>query len=185
MDLPLGAGRLATPMLVGSTLMCLESFPEQAARVRADRSLVPTMLEETMRFVSPGNQTARATNREVEIGGKTIPKDQLVMLWMGPANRDPRGFTDPNSYDVTRNPNPHVGFGRGSYYCMGAQMLEAYPMVPLFTTMNLGIAVMSYCGALYLGLLGDREHWRDMDVLVRGVEDSFSELSALALSEVA
>ena len=70
-------------------------------------------------------------------------------------------------------------------YCMGAQMLEAYPMVPLFTNMNLGIAVMSYCGALYLGLLGDREHWRDMDVLVRGVEDSFSELSALALSEVA
>ena len=70
-------------------------------------------------------------------------------------------------------------------YCMGAQMLEAYPMVPLFTNMNLGIAVMSYCGALYLGLLGDREHWRDMDVLVRGIEDSFSELSALALSEVA
>ena len=120
----LGAGRLATPMLVGSALMCLESFPEQAELVRADRSLVGSMLEETMRFVSPGNQSARATNREVVIGGKTIPPDQLVMLWIGPANRDPRAFTDPDNFDVTRNPNPHLGFGKGSYYCMGAQMVR-------------------------------------------------------------
>jgi cytochrome P450 len=120
----LGAGRLATPMLVGSALMCLESFPEQAARVRADRSLVPSMLEETMRFLSPGNQSARATNLDVELGGKKIPKDQLVILWIGAANRDARAFTDPDFYDVTRNPNPHLGFGRGSYYCMGAHMVR-------------------------------------------------------------
>jgi cytochrome P450 len=120
----LGAGRLATPMLVGSALMCLESFPEQGARVRADRSLIPSMLEETMRFLSPGNQSSRATNRGVELGGKKIPKDQLVILWLGPANRDPRGFAEPNVYDVTRNPNQHLGFGRGAYYCMGAQMVR-------------------------------------------------------------
>lgn len=120
----LGAGRLATPMLIGNALMCLESFPKQAARVRADRSLIAPMLEETMRFVSPGNQSARATNKDVELGGKKIPKDQLVVLWLGPANRDPRGFTEPNTYDVTRDPNPHLGFGRGAYYCMGAQMVR-------------------------------------------------------------
>jgi cytochrome P450 len=120
----LGAGRLATPMLVGSALMCLESFPEQGARVRADRSLIPSMLEETMRFLSPGNQSSRATNRDVELGGKKIPRDRLVILWLGPANRDPRGFTEPNVYDVTRNPNHHLGFGRGAYYCMGAQMVR-------------------------------------------------------------
>lgn len=120
----LGAGRLATPMLVGNAVMCLESFPDQAALVHADRSLVASMLEETMRFVSPGNQSARATNRDVEVGGKKIPKDQLVMLWLGPGNRDPRGFADPDRYDVTRNPNPHLGFGHGHYYCMGAQMVR-------------------------------------------------------------
>lgn len=120
----LGAGRLATPMLVGNALMCLDSFPDQAALVRADRSLIPGMLEETMRFVSPGNQSARATNRDVVLAGRQIPKDQLVLLWIGTGNRDPRGFTNPDTFDVTRNPNPHLGFGRGSYYCMGAQMVR-------------------------------------------------------------
>lgn len=120
----LGAGRLATPMLIGNTLLCLESFPEQGERVRANPSLVPSMLEETMRFLSPGNISSRATNVELEVGGTKIPKDQLVMLWFGPANRDPRQFTDPDSYDVCRNPNPHLGFGRGTYYCVGAQMVR-------------------------------------------------------------
>ena len=132
----LGAGRLATPMLIGSALMCLESFPEQAARVRADRSLVPGMLEETMRFMSPGNQSARATNRPVELGGKQIPQDQLVMLWIGPGNRDPRAFTDPDTFDVTRNPNNHLGFGRGSYYCMGAQMVRMETRIMFNTLMD-------------------------------------------------
>ena len=120
----LGAGRLSTPMLIGNTLVCLESFPDQAARVRADRSLVPSLLEESMRFMSPGNMSFRATNAESELGGVTIPKDQLVMLWFGAANRDPRQFTNPDVFDAGRNPNAHLGFGRGAYYCVGAQLVR-------------------------------------------------------------
>jgi len=120
----LGAGRLATPMLIGNALMCLESFPDQAAMVRADRSLVGPMIEETMRFMSPGNQSARATNLDVVVDGTKIPKDQFVVLWLGPANRDPRAFADPNRFDLTRDPNPHLGFGYGAYYCMGAQLVR-------------------------------------------------------------
>jgi cytochrome P450 len=120
----LGAGRLATPMLIGNALLCLESYPDQAARVRADRSLVPALVEETMRFLSPGNISSRATNVDVRLGGKRIPKDQLVMLWFGPANRDPRVFANPDTFDISRNPNPHLGFGRGTYYCVGAQMVR-------------------------------------------------------------
>ncbi|HEU5471978.1 MAG TPA: cytochrome P450 [Actinophytocola sp.] len=120
----LGAGRLATPMLSGNALLCLESFPDQAALVRADRSLVPGMLEESMRFVTPANVSFRATNVDVRLGGHRIAKDQLVMLWFGAANRDPRQFTDPDEFDVLRNPNPHLGFGRGAYYCVGAQLVR-------------------------------------------------------------
>jgi WS/DGAT/MGAT family acyltransferase len=65
-------------------------------------------------------------------------------------------------------------------YCMGARMLEAYPMVPLARNLNLGVAILSYCGQLHLGLLGDRDLWPDLDVLEAGIEDSFSELTKLA-----
>jgi cytochrome P450 len=131
----LGAGRLATPMLLGNAVLCLESFPDQAAKVRADRSLVPSMLEETMRFISPGNMASRATNTDVVLAGHEIPQDSLVMLWFGPGNRDPRQFEHPDTFDVTRSPNAHLGFGRGTYYCIGAQMvrLETRIMFDLVT----------------------------------------------------
>lgn len=120
----LGAGHLSTPLLMGNTMLCLESFPEQARRVRADRSLVPSMLEETMRFLTPAAASYRATNTEVELAGRRIPKDTLLRLWFGPANRDPRRFTDPDVYDVSRHPNPHLGFGHGDHYCLGRRMIR-------------------------------------------------------------
>jgi len=120
----LGAGHLATPLLIGNTMLCLESYPDQAARVRADRSLVPTLLDETMRFLTPGNATYRATLADVEVVGQKIPKDQMIRVEIGAANRDPRQFTDPNTFDASRSPNPHLGFGRGAHYCLGAQMIR-------------------------------------------------------------
>jgi len=65
-------------------------------------------------------------------------------------------------------------------YCMGARMLEAYPMVPLARNLNLGVAILSYCGQLHLGLLGDRDLWPDLDVLEAGIDDAFSEMAKLA-----
>jgi cytochrome P450 len=120
----LGAGHLATPLLIGNTMLCLESFPEQAARVRADRSLIPSLLEETMRFLSPGNATYRASLADTVVGGKEIPTDQMIRVELGAANRDPRAFTDPDTFDASRNPNPHLGFGRGAHYCIGGQLIR-------------------------------------------------------------
>lgn len=120
----LGAGHLATPLLIGNTMLCLESYPEQAARVRADRSLVPTLLDETMRFLTPVNATFRATTADVELAGYRIPKNQLVRLTFPTANRDPRRFTDPDTFDASRNPNPHLGFSYGDHYCLGRQMIR-------------------------------------------------------------
>ena len=69
-------------------------------------------------------------------------------------------------------------------YCMGARMLEAYPMVPLARNLNLGVAILSYCGQLHLGLLGDRDLWPDLDVLEAGIDDSFAELTKLAAGQL-
>ncbi|MFI2782758.1 cytochrome P450 [Streptomyces sp. ALB3] len=118
----LGAGHLTSPILIGNTMLCLESFPEQAAKVRADRGLVPGMFEEVMRYFTPATTTYRATETDVEIAGVGIPRDRMVSLQLGAANRDPRQFTDPDVFDVTRAPNQHLGYGRGAHYCIGAAM---------------------------------------------------------------
>ncbi|WP_330299320.1 cytochrome P450 [Streptomyces sp. NBC_00503] len=120
----LGAGHLATPLLIGNTMLCLESFPEQAEKVKADHSLIPGMLEESMRFLTPGAVSYRATIADVELGGKQIPKDSLIRVFLGAANRDPLQFPNPDEFDVTRSPNAHLGFGRGSHYCVGGQMVR-------------------------------------------------------------
>jgi cytochrome P450 len=120
----LGAGHLATPLLIGNTVLCLESFPDQAARVRANRTLIPTLLDETMRFLTPANATFRATTADVELAGRKIPRDQLVRVTLPTANRDPRQFADPEEFDAARSPNLHVGFGYGHHYCLGRQMIR-------------------------------------------------------------
>ena len=67
-------------------------------------------------------------------------------------------------------------------YCLGARMLEAYPLVPLSTNMNLGVAILSYCGQLHFGLLADRDRWPDLSLLEAGIDDAFAELRKLAAS---
>jgi cytochrome P450 len=116
------AGHITTTMLLGNTILCLDRNPGQAARVRADRSLVPSAIEESLRFFTPFAAMARVTNTEVELAGHTIGADEFVMVWVAAANRDPRQFTDPDSYLVERDPNPHLAFGRGIHFCIGAPL---------------------------------------------------------------
>ncbi|GLF99150.1 cytochrome P450 [Streptomyces yaizuensis] len=116
------AGYLTTTMLIGNTVLCLDNYPEQAAKVRADRSLVPGLLEESMRYLSPVAATYRATTREVEVAGQRMEPGKMVLVWYGAANRDERQFTDPHAFDVTRERNAHLGFGRGIHFCLGAPL---------------------------------------------------------------
>ncbi|EFL27928.1 cytochrome P450 superfamily protein [Streptomyces himastatinicus ATCC 53653] len=124
-------GHITTTMTLGNTVLCLDADPEVAAKVRADRSLVPGAIEEALRVLSPSAALARGTSREVEVAGTVIPKDQIVMLWLGAGNRDPRQFTDPEVYDPTRDPNPHFGFGRGIHFCLGAPLARLEGRVAL------------------------------------------------------
>jgi cytochrome P450 len=116
------AGHITTTMLLGNTVLCLDAHPEQAARVRADRSMVPTAIEESLRFLSPFATLARVTTRDVEIGGNAVPADQLLLVWVAAANRDAREFARPHVFDPTRDPNPHLAFGRGIHFCIGAPL---------------------------------------------------------------
>ncbi|MEV1170365.1 cytochrome P450 [Nonomuraea sp. NPDC049784] len=125
------AGHITTTMLLGNTVLCLDAFPEQQDKVRADRASIPDVIEESLRFLTPFAALGRATTREVEIGGVTIPADQILMAWLGAANRDPRQFPDPDVFDPGRDPNPHLGFGRGIHFCLGAPLARLEGRVAL------------------------------------------------------
>ncbi|MBP2337317.1 cytochrome P450 [Saccharothrix coeruleofusca] len=119
-DVLLLAGHVTTTMLLGNTVLCLDSHPDEFARVRADRSRLPDVIEESLRYLPPFAVTARASTAEAEVGGVVIPPDQLVMVWLGAANRDPRVFDAPAEFRPGRDPNPHLTFSRGIHYCIGA-----------------------------------------------------------------
>ncbi|MET9022496.1 cytochrome P450 [Actinopolymorpha sp. NPDC004070] len=125
------AGHITTTMLLGNTVLCLDAHPDAAARVRADRSLVPAAIEESLRFLSPFAALARVPTTDVELGGSPIPAGQMVMVVLAAANRDPRQFTDPNVFDPARDPNPHLAFGRGIHFCIGAPLARLEGRVAL------------------------------------------------------
>ncbi|MEV0614484.1 cytochrome P450 [Nonomuraea sp. NPDC050404] len=125
------AGHITTTMLLGSTVLCLDAYPGQQDRARADRGTIPDVIEESLRLMTPFAALGRATTRDVELGGVTIPADQMVMCWLAAANRDPRQFPDPDSFDPGRDPNPHLGFGRGIHFCLGAPLARLEGRVAL------------------------------------------------------
>ncbi|MBT2225183.1 cytochrome P450 [Nonomuraea sp. NEAU-A123] len=125
------AGHITTTMLLGNTVLCLDAFPAQQDKVRADRASIPAVIEESLRLLTPFAALGRATMREVELGGVTIPADQIVMCWLAMANRDPRQFPDPEVFDPDRDPNPHLAFGRGIHFCLGAPLARLEGRVAL------------------------------------------------------
>jgi cytochrome P450 len=121
------AGHLTTSATIGNMTLCLDAHPEQLARVRANPDLIPGAVEETLRYAGPLVGSARATAADTELAGVKIPKKSLVRLWLGASGRDERVFDRPHEFDPGRDPNPHLGFGRGFHVCIGAPLarLEA------------------------------------------------------------
>jgi cytochrome P450 len=126
-QLLLAAGAETTTNLIDNTLICLADHPDQWARLRAQPGLLPSALEEVLRYRSPAQALFRATKHDVELGGKTIPAGKMVLAVAGAANRDPRQFAEPDRFDIARDPNPHLAFGHGIHFCLGAPLsrLEA------------------------------------------------------------
>lgn len=117
------AGYETTVNLIGNGTLALLRNPSQLAALRADLSLMPTAVEEFLRFESPLNTaTTRFTTKAVRIGGVEIPAGQLVVVSLLGANHDARRYGDPDRLDVTRRPNPHLAFGHGIHHCLGAPL---------------------------------------------------------------
>ena len=100
----------------------LHRAPRPARPGAGTLDLLPSAVEEVLRFRSPLQWMYRLTRREVELHGQTIPAGKLVLTMFGSANRDPLQFPDPDRFDVTRDPNPHLAFGHGPHFCLGAPL---------------------------------------------------------------
>lgn len=115
-------GQETTTNLIGNGLLTLVRNPDQFERLRNDLSLVPTAVEELLRFESPSQHTARICPEDTEIGGELIRKGQAVIAVMGAGNRDPERFPDPDRLDLARTDNRHLAFGWASHFCFGAPL---------------------------------------------------------------
>ena len=116
------AGHETTVNLIGNGMLALIQHPEQYAQLREAPALIGTAVEELLRFDSPVQLTGRIASEPLEIGGQLIEAGQWVLPLLGAANRDPQQFAQPERLDLTRNPNPHLGFGRGIHFCLGAPL---------------------------------------------------------------
>jgi cytochrome P450 len=116
------AGAETTRNAVGGGMLALAEHPGQFAALRADPSLLPTAVEEMVRWTSPSPSKRRTATRDVELAGCGIEAGQKVQIWEGSANRDGAAFDNPDVFDICRKPNPHLGFGQGVHYCLGANL---------------------------------------------------------------
>jgi cytochrome P450 len=126
-QLLLSAGTETTTNLINNALLCLLEHPDQFARLRAEPRLLPSALEEVLRYRTPVQMVFRATKGDVALHGQVIPAGKLVLVMIGSANRDATKFQDADRFDITRDPNPHIAFGHGIHFCLGAALsrLEA------------------------------------------------------------
>jgi cytochrome P450 len=118
------AGNETTTNLISNMALALGRHPEQRARVVADPALVPSAVEEVMRYDSPVQATVRVPAVDVELAGAHVAAGEMVFVLLGAANRDPARFDQPGRLDVSRAPNPHLGFGHGIHFCLGAALAK-------------------------------------------------------------
>jgi len=129
-------GLETTTNLIGNGLLSLLRHPDQLDRLRADLSLVPSAVEELLRFESPSQHTARLAPDDTELGGRPIRRRQAVIAVMGAANRDPERFPDPDRLDLGRRDNRHVAFGWAGHFCFGAPLARIEGQVAFDTMLR-------------------------------------------------
>ena len=129
----LAAGQETTKNLIANALVCFTDHPDSMQRLIREPALMPTAVEEVLRYLPPVWFLFRQTRADVELAGQTIPANRVVFAWTASANRDAAQFPNPSTFDITREPNRHLGFGHGVHYCVGAPLarLEARIALPM------------------------------------------------------
>jgi len=115
-------GQETTTNLIGNGILSLLRHRDQFEQLKADLALIPSAIEELLRYESPSQHTARLAFADTQLGGKTIRKRQAVFAVMGAANRDPERFSHPDQLDIARQDNRHVAFAWASHFCFGAPL---------------------------------------------------------------
>ena len=127
------AGQETTKNLIANFFLTLSDHPDDQARLTREKALVPAAIEEVLRFLPPVWFLMRRATADVELSGVRIPAGGMVMPWVASANRDATQFTDPDRFDIARDPNRHLGFGHGIHFCIGAPLsrMEAGVVLPM------------------------------------------------------
>jgi cytochrome P450 len=125
------AGNETTTTLIGNAVQELVAHPDQERRVRSDPALLPRAIEEVLRFASPVQFAPRRATRATRLHGVAVQPNDVLLCWIGSANRDESVFESPEHFDVARDPNPHLSFGFGIHYCIGANLARLEARVAL------------------------------------------------------
>ncbi|HEV8438018.1 MAG TPA: cytochrome P450 [Methylomirabilota bacterium] len=127
------AGHETTVNLIGNGTLALLRHPAELRRLREAPTLIASAVEELLRYDGPVQRTARIPSEDVTIGDRTIAKGELVMPFIGAADRDPAQFRDPDRLDITRGDNRHIAFGWGIHFCLGAPLARVEGQIAINT----------------------------------------------------
>jgi cytochrome P450 len=130
------AGHHTTSSLITGAVVLLLRHPDQLARLKADPSLVPAAIEEALRVVSPLSVVPCRARDHVDIHGYHFAQGEQRLIFPPGANRDPDAFEDPDTFDITRMPNPHIAFSAGAHLCLGAPLARLHGEVAIRTLID-------------------------------------------------
>jgi cytochrome P450 len=153
------AGHETTTNLIGNGMHALLHHPDQLQRLLADPELIASAVEELLRFDSPVQGTGRQAKEDLDIGGRRIGAGQMLLLYIGAANRDPAQFDDPDRLDLARAENRHLTFSYGPHFCLGAALARLEGQIAV------GTLLRRWPG---LRLTSESARWRD-NFLLRGL----------------
>jgi cytochrome P450 len=130
------AGQKTTTDLIGNGLLALLQNPDQMQKLQDESTLIESAVEEFLRYESPKQWITRRATEDIELHGAKICKDQLVLLMLGAANRDPARFPDPDRLNITRTDNRHLAFGYGRHMCGGLQLARMNGQIAISTVLR-------------------------------------------------
>ncbi|MBH0776599.1 cytochrome P450 [Nocardia bovistercoris] len=165
-----GAGQETTAKLLSSALQILVDNPELQPRLREDRSLIPTFIEETLRTESPVKASFRLVRRSTSLGGVDLPAGTIVMVSPGAINRDPKRFTDPHEFRVDReNVRDQIAFSRGVHSCPGAPLARVEARISLERILTRMLDITA--DEQHHGPRGMRRYTYEPTYILRGLSD--------------